>query len=174
MVSDSARSPYLERGRHQFKLSGLSSDDLPGGFVVEDPAVVIGAGEFGCGFFVEAEDGGGVELESGGRVHRGDGTFDGLGYGLGFVFSCREEDGFAGVENGSDTHGDDMEGHRVLATEEAGVILASAGGEGFDAGAGGEGGCRFVEANVAIAADAEELEVDAPSLADFFLVALTE
>ena len=113
-------------------------------------------------------------MESGGRVHRGDGTFDGLGYGLGFVFSCREEDGFAGVENGSDTHGDDMEGHRVLATEEAGVILASAGGEGFDAGAGGKGGCRFVETDVAIAADAEELEVDAPSATDFFLVALTE
>jgi hypothetical protein len=26
-----------------------------------------------------------VELESGGRIHRGDGAFDGLGYGLGFV-----------------------------------------------------------------------------------------
>lgn len=174
MVSDPACSLYLESRRHQFNLCGMSSDDLPGGFVVKDPAVVVGAGEFGCGFFVEAEDGGGVELERGGGIHRGDGAFDGLGYGLGFIFSRGKEDGFAGVEDGSDAHGDDMEWHRVLAAEEAGVVLAGAGGEGFDAGAGGEGGCRFVEANVAICADAEELEVDAACCADFFLVAAAE
>jgi len=174
MVSDPARSLYLESCRYQFNLCGMSLDDLPGGFVVEDPAVVVGAGEFGCGFFVEAEDGGGVELERGGRIHRGDGAFDGLSYGLGFIFSRGEEDGFACVENGSDTHGDDMEWHRVLAPEEAGVVLAGAGGKGFDARAGGEGGCRFVEANVAVSADAEELEVDAACCADFFLVAAAE
>lgn len=153
---------------------GLLINDLPGGFVVEDPAVVVGAGEFGCGFFVEAEDGGGVELESGGRIHRGDGAFDGLGYGLGFVFSRGEEDSFAGVENGSDTHGDGMEWHGVLAAKKAGVVLPGAGGEGFDAGAGGEGGCRFVEADVAVAADAEELKVDAAGGGDFILVIAAE
>ena len=63
------------------------SDDLPGGFVVEDPAVVVGAGEFGGGFLVEAEDGGRVELEGGGGVHRGDWAFDGLSHGVRFVFS---------------------------------------------------------------------------------------
>ena len=147
---------------------------MPGGFVVEDPAVVVGAGEFGCGFFVEAEDGGGVELERGGRIHRGDGAFDGLGNGLGFVLSRGEEDGFAGVEDGSDAHGDDMEWHRVIAPEEAGVVLAGAGGEGFDAGAGGKRGCWLVETNVAVCADPKQLEVDAACCADFFLVALTE
>jgi hypothetical protein len=93
---------------------------------------------------------------------------------LGFIFSCGEEDGFAGVEDGSDSHGDDMEWHRVFAPEEAGVVLAGAGGKGFDARAGGEGGCRLVEANVAVSADAEELEVDAACCADFFLVATAE
>ena len=152
----------------------MSSDDLPGGFVVEDPAVVVGAGEFGCGFFVEAEDGGGVELEGGGRIHRGDGAFDSLGYGLGFILSRGEEDGFTGVEDGADAHGDDMEWHSVLAAEEAGVVFAGAGGEGFDAGAGGEGGCRFVETDMAVCADSKQLEVDAACCADFLLVALTE
>ena len=174
MVSDPAQSLYLGRRRYQFNLGGFSSDDLPSGFVVEDPAVVVGAGEFGCGFFVEAEDGRAVELEGGGRVHRGDGTFDGFGNGLGFVLSRGEEDGFTGVENGSDTHGDDMEWHGILAAEKAGVILAGAGGEGFDAGAGGEGGGRLVETNVAVCADSKQLEVDAACCADFFLVALTE
>lgn len=150
------------------------SDDLPGGFVVEDPAVVVGAGEFGGGFFVEAEDGGGVELQGGGGVHRGDWAFDGLCHGVRFVFSRGEEDGFTGVEDGADAHGDDMEGHGVLAAEEAGVVLAGAGGEGFDASAGGEGGGRFVEADVSVGADAEKLEVDASCGADFFLVASAE
>ncbi len=174
MVSDPARSLYLERRLYQFNLCGMSSDDLPGGFVVEDPAVIVGAGEFGCGFFIEAEDGRAVELERGGRVHRGDWAFDGLSYRLGFVLSRGEEDGFAGVENGSDTHGDDMEWHSVLAAEEAGVVLAGAGCERFDAGAGGERGGRFVETDMAVCADSKQLEVDAACCADFFLVALTE
>ena len=139
-ISESRRTSAFLRARvsgWKLPLRRLeaTSDDLPGGFVVEDPAVVVGAGEFGCGLFVEAEDGGGVELERGGRIHRGNGAFDGLGNGLGFVLSRGEEDGFAGVEDGSDTHGDDMKGNDVLAAEEAGVVLTGAGGEGFDAGA---------------------------------------
>jgi hypothetical protein len=70
-IRSSAPMPllYLERLSYQFNICHLSSDDLPGGFVFEDPAVVVGSGEFGCGFFVQAEDGGGVELERGGGVH---------------------------------------------------------------------------------------------------------
>ena len=166
MVSAPAQTLYPESLPYQFNIRILLSDDLPSGFVVEDPAVVVGAGEFGCRFFVEAEDGGRVELERGGRIHRGDRTFYCFSHGSGLVLARGEEDGFAGVEDGSDTHGDDMERHSVLAAEKAGVVLAGAGGEGFDAGAGGEGGCWFVEADVAVGADAEQLEVDAACCAD--------
>jgi hypothetical protein len=44
---------------------------LPGGFVVEDPAVVVGAGEAGGGGFVEEEVGSGVELEGAEKVEPG-------------------------------------------------------------------------------------------------------
>ena len=67
-----------------------------------------------------------------------------------------------------------MEGHGFLAAEEAGVVLAGAGGECFDAGAGGEGGGGFVETDMAVGADAEELEVDASCGADSFFVASAE
>ena len=52
-----------------------------------------------------------------------------------------------------------------------GVLLEGGGGERLDAGAGAEGGERFVEADVPGLADAEELEVNAAEALDGGLVA---
>jgi len=63
-----------------------------------------------------------------------------------------------------------MEWHGVLAAEKARVVFAGAGGEGFDAGAGGEGGCWFVESDMPVGANPEKLKIDSASALNFFLV----
>ena len=60
--------------------------------------------------------------------------------------------------------------HLVLAAEKAGVVGTGLAGEGLDAGAGGQRRGRLVETDVAVGADAEHLDIDAPCGVDLFLI----
>ena len=71
-------------------------------------------------------------------MSRLDGTLDGIGDGLGFVFSEGEKDILTGIHNRSNTHGDAVDGYFVEVVEETRVILAGLFGKGLDAGAGGK------------------------------------
>ncbi len=67
----------------------------------------------------------------------------------------------AGVEDGADALGDDVVGHLLqVVVEEARVVHAGLLRERLDAGAGGQGGARLVEADVPVRADPQQLEVD--------------
>ena len=85
----------------------------------------------------------------------------------------REDQHLGGAEDGGDT-----DGHRLLrdlvdiALEEAGIHQERVVGEVHDAGAGLQGGERFVEGEVAVFADAAEEEVDAARRHDGGLVGL--
>ncbi len=130
----------------------------------------LDSGEFAGGAGVDEEAGVGVVLKEGGGDGLRDGAFDGAGGDGGFVFSPGHEDEAAGAEDGADAHGDGEVGDVFLAPEVGGGVLAGDAVEGDAAGEGIAGGAGFVEADVAGAADAENLKVDAADGVDFVFV----
>ncbi|OPZ89433.1 MAG: hypothetical protein BWY73_01509 [candidate division TA06 bacterium ADurb.Bin417] len=111
-----------------------------------------------------------MELEDGGGHLAGDTVFDGLVDGVGLVGAVGQQDDFPGVHDRSHTHGDGVKRHLAGVGEEAGVVLDGLLGEGLDMGARGQGRTGLVEADMAVAADAQYLEVDAAGLDDPLLV----
>ena len=107
-----------------------------------------------------------MELEGGGGDGGGDGAFDGFGDGGGFGSAGGEEQDFAGFEDGADAHGDGAAGAFFTGSEKFGVVVESFLVEDFQTRARAEAGSGLVETDVAVAADAEELQVDAAGLAD--------
>ena len=69
---------------------------------------------------------------------------------------------------------DGVAGHIFLLLEEAGVVVDGLLGEGFDAGPGHQRGAGLVEGDVTVAADAENLNVDAAGLLDLVLIPRAE
>ncbi len=70
-------------------------------------------------------------------------------------------------EDGSDALGQNVTGHQArIAIEEAGVVGTGVVGEGFEPGSRSERRGRFVEADVAVAADPQQLQIDSSGLGD--------
>src|SRR4029077_3296958 len=133
---------------------------------LEDAEVVVALGELGGGGIVDDEGDFGMELEGGSGDGGGYWAFDGFGDGGGLGGAGGEEEDFAGFEDGADAHGDGAAGAFFAGSEKFGVVVDSFLVEDFHARAGAEAGSGFVEADVAVAADAKKLQVDAAGLAD--------
>ena len=136
-----------------------------------DVLVVVGALELGGGGLVDDDGGVGVHLECGGGAGGGDGALDHGGDGVGLGVAVGDEEVLVGVHDGSDAHGEGPAGDLVGGGEEAGVVLDGLGGDGDESGSGLEGGAGLVEADVSVASDAEDLELDASEVFHLGLVA---
>src|SRR6059058_2467191 len=90
----------------------------------------------------------------------GDGTFDGFGDGSGFGGAGGEQKNFARLENRADAHGDGAARALFAGGEEFGVVVERFATQDFEPRSRGEAGGRLVEADVAVTANAEKLQVD--------------
>ena len=128
---------------------------LGGGLVAEDPAVVV-----------RLQGGRGAEL-----AHR---AFDAALDRVLLVLAEREENDLLGFADRADAHGERAlrDGLHVALEEETGVVLDRRGREVHDRGAALEGRAGLVERDVSVAADAQNLNVDAAGLLDLLLVVL--
>ena len=112
-----------------------------------------------------------MHLQDGTRTLRGDGAgHDGLdGLGLGQTVGHHQH--LAGLHDGLDAHGVSLLGHEVLvAVKEALVGLDGGGGQVHAVGLQLKGFARLVEADVAVGAKAQQLQVDAAHAVDDLVV----
>lgn len=119
------------------------------------------AGELAGGTRVDVKMGVRMSLEEGcgdGFRHR---AFDRFGDHVGFVVAPGHEDEFFATKNASDTHGDGEVRHIFFTSEIRSGILTGDAVQGDTAGQRVTAGAGFIEADVACAPDAENLEVDA-------------
>lgn len=128
-------------------------------------------GEEGFGGVLVEDDGDvWVELEDGGGDLWGDFVEEGLFDDFGFAGGIGEEEDFFSLHDCFDTHGEGVFWDVVGGGEEAGVGGDCGLGEGSVGGVFREMVGGLVEADVAVCADAEDLEVDAAGLFDFGFV----
>ena len=129
----------------------------------EDVLVVILVAQFAGGVFVADHDAIIVILQRGAGAHGGDGAFHEARDGILLALAEGEEDDPLGVHDGANAHGDGLGGHLFDASveEQAGVVVDGLLGEHLGVRAAGEGAPGLIEGDVAIGADAEELDVDA-------------
>ena len=128
---------------------------------------------------VRAGGGGAIDVERGVGValqeRRGDLVvdlaLDRAADDRGLVLAGGENHDLAGLEDRGDAHRDRLAGHVLLAEEVGGGVLPRHQVERDQPGPALGAGARLVEADVARAPDAEELEVDAAGGADRLLVA---
>ena len=132
----------------------------------EDAEIVVALGELGGGGIIDDKGYVGMELQGGSRDGGGDGAFDGFGDGGGLGGSGGEQENFASFQNRADAHGDGATGTLFAGSEGFGIVVQSFAAQDFEARARTDAGSGLIEADVAIAADAEKLEVDASGLAD--------
>ena len=78
-------------------------------------------------------------------------------YSLGFVFAADYHQNLPGLHDASDAHGVGLSRNIVFRLKEALVGINGAFGQVDAVGFAGEGVCRFVEADVAVAAKTEKL-----------------
>jgi hypothetical protein len=112
-----------------------------------------------------------VKLEGGAGADRGERALDHVFDGADLGGAEGEEQAAAGVEDGADAHRERVLRHGFEGAEDGAVILERLFGEDLDPGARAEGAGGLVETDVAVAAEAEELDVDAAGVEDALLVA---
>src|SRR5580704_7625351 len=112
-----------------------------------------------------------MQLQRRSAHRRGDWPFDGFRHGFGFCFSGGDQHDVARFENSADSHGDCGGGHFFAAGEIAAIVGERRAAQSLGASARGEARGRLVEANVAVAPDSEDLQVDAACLANGRFVA---
>ncbi len=137
----------------------------------EHMAVVIALRESIGRAFINDERHIRMKLERGRANGRRDGAFDGFGDCGGFGLSGGENQNAAGVEDGADAHGNCAFWNFLALRKKAPVVFYGFPGELFQACARSEAGIGFVEADVAVAADSENLQIDAAGFFDFVFVA---
>ena len=115
-----------------------------------------------------------MQLQSAGRVHAGDRALDSLGDGFGLVLAVGYQDGLAAIQDRAHPHADGVDRHVLDLFEEAGVVLDGRAGQRLQSCPRAQRAGRLVEANVAIGADAQDLDVNAAALLYALLVPLTE
>ena len=111
-----------------------------------------------------------VILENGARNRFGLRAFEKVIDGFGFVLAGGDQDDLSGVHDGLQTHGDRFGRNLRDIVEQTGVVLDGGFGELRDVGQGIKWGARLVEGDVAIAADAKDLEIDAAEGGDLIII----
>ena len=114
----------------------------------------------------------GVQLEDGGGYLGGDGAGEGLLHDVRLVLAADHQQDLTGHHDGLDAHGHGLTGHLVGGGEETGIGLDGTLGEVHHVGLLLEGVAGLVEADVAVMADAQDLDVDAAHVADDLVVPL--
>src|ERR1700729_3042144 len=150
----------------------LMLEALPGRLGRVHLAVVGEAAEAGCRALVEQHRDVRVQLQRRCRAGRGDRPLHGGRHRARLGFPGDDEQQVTRLEDGPDALGEHVGRHLIGRVEEPGVVLARLRGEGLDPGAAGQRRPRLVEGEVAVGADAEELQVDTPGGRDQGLVAL--
>src|SRR6266699_1431795 len=159
-----ASSPFRYQESRLEPVRGEESSHL------EDAAVIVALGELRCRGLVENERHIRMELQGRRGDGAGDGAFDGLGDGGGLGRAGGQQKDFAGFEDRADAHSDGAARTFFVGTEKLGVVVERLAAQDFEACTRGETGCRLVEADVSVAANAEQLEVDAACGANRLLV----
>ena len=134
----------------------------------------LDGGEFGGGGLIEHHGRVRVLLEEAGGNPFGRGLLERLVDDGGLVLAEGHEESAAGVEDAGHAHRQRLVGNVLLAEETAGGVPARDTVERHHARARVAGAAGFVEADVARAADAEDLHVDAARCLDLALVLTAE
>jgi hypothetical protein len=132
----------------------------------EYAVIVVALGELRGGGIVDDEGDVGMKLQGGGGDGGGDGSFDGFGDGSGLGGAGGEQENFPGFQNRADAHGDGTARTLFAGSEGFCIVVQRLPAQDFEARAGTNAGSGLVEADVTVAADAQDLEVDAAGLAD--------
>ena len=111
-----------------------------------------------------------MELQDGGGDARGHGAGEGVAHNLSLCGAVGHEKQLAGAHDGADAHGAGVGGNLVDGVEQATVSLAGHLGELDAVSLLLEDVIGLVEADVAVVADAEELDVNAAGLLDSAVV----
>ena len=123
------------------------------------------------GLFVAHEDEVGVHLQDAGGHFRGDRAEEGFLHDLGLAGAVDHHQHLTGLHNGLDAHGVGLLRHKVLvAVEEALVGLDGGFGQINAVGLQLKRLARLVEADVAVRAKAQQLQVDAAHAVDDLVV----
>lgn len=139
-----------------------------------NPIVVVPHLELGGGGHVDVEFAPWMHLQSTTGVHAGHRALDGLGHGAGLVRPVGQQDDFPAFQDRAHSHGDGVDRHVLDLLEETGIVLDGRPGQGFQPGPRTQGAGRLVEADVAIRADAQDLNVDAADFLDSPLIPIAE
>src|SRR5215212_10522605 len=140
-------------------------EPLPAGLALKGLDVVRGELETRSRSRVEQDGDVGMQLKCCGGPHRGYGSFDELVDRLCFSSPRGHEHDVAGLEDGPDALGQAVWRYRIhVATEESSVVPAGLAGQGLDPRSGGERGAGFVECDMPVGADPQNLEVNAAGL----------
>ena len=115
-----------------------------------------------------------MQLQDGRRIHGRDRTFHGAGRGRRLAGAERQQQALPRLQDGADSHGDDVVRHLGGAVEEARIGPARFRRERLDARPRSQRGGRFVEPNMAVGPDAQHLQIDAAGRANLLLVAPAE
>src|SRR5438552_2164394 len=94
--------------------------------------------------------------------------------GVGTILDARHQDQLARIENGADAHRDGVHRHVFPALEEARVVIDGLLGERLESGARAQRARRLIEGDVAVGADAQDLQVDPAAFRDTLLVPFAE
>src|SRR5262249_18389766 len=156
------RSPFLGLG--QLLRSVLLCE-------LEHTAIVVTLSERVSSVFVDDKSHVGMKLQCRSANGRRDWAFDGFGDGGSFRFSCGENQDAAPVENRADAHGDGALGNFRSGREKSAIVFNRFEREFFQTSARREAGIRLIETDVAVAADAENLQIDSAGRFDGAFVA---
>src|SRR4030095_766096 len=127
---------------------------------LEDVPVIVALNQRICRFLVDDKGYVGMHLQSGSADRGSDGTLDGFGDSCGFGAAGGEKKQTLGVHNRADAHGDGAFGHIRFAGENVTVVFNSFTAKGFQSRSRSQTRCWLIETDMAVAADAKNLQVD--------------
>src|SRR5882762_4283398 len=136
----------------------------------EDAVIVVALSELRGSGIVDDESHVRMELKGGGGDRGRDRAFDGLRDGRGLGLARSEQENFSRLQNRADAHGDGTARTLLTRREEFRVVVHRFLAQDLKARAGADAGSRLVEADVAVAPDAQKLKVYSSGFSDSLLV----
>src|SRR4029077_5190355 len=100
----------------------------------------------------------------------GERPFNGVSHSLCLGGAAGQKENSLCFEDGADAHGDGALGNLFISSKEFAVVFDGLLAENFQTGSRAQAGSRFVESYMAVASDAENLEVESAGFANRLLV----